>query len=83
MTIIAGAFALVRQSMRQPGADKLISAPECIARVIDFMDRADRELEQYNRLLHSQTRTTDNLRQEISQLRTEISEIKGMLQWRS
>ena len=78
VTIIIAAFALVKQSIKQNGA-KVEPTEACLVRILSFMDSTERVLVEASRIQHTHSRYMNDLRQELSLLRTEISEMKGML----
>jgi len=84
VTIAVGAFTLIRKVLTAPPNQEHSrrTAPitrECLSRVEAFMSSTEKVLVEASRIQHTQTRYMDDLRQELSHLRTEISELKGML----
>lgn len=74
VTIMAGAFALLR---------RVASAARCpednsMPRIMEFIAGTERALVEASRIQHTQSRYLDDLRQEISALRSEIGELKGL-----
>lgn len=91
VTIMAGAFAVLKRmnSRHQQVGDKEMLMPRVLAfmdhtetilhKMAACMDNTEKALDQGSRIQHTQTRYLDDLRQEISALRTQIGELKGMI----
>lgn len=94
VTIMAGAFAVLkRMNSRHQQVGDREDGPMLMPRVLAFMDHTEtilhkmaacmdnteKALDQGSRIQHTQTRYLDDLRQEISALRTQIGELKGMI----
>lgn len=77
VTIVLGAFALVRKMLSNQTPPPL--NPTCLLRIENFMTQVEKGLVEANRIQHTQARYLNDVRQELSHLRTEVSELKGRI----
>jgi len=83
VSIALGAFALIKRVVNKPDTrpkEPLATInPECVTRMLTFMDSTEKVLIAASKIQHTQVRYMDDLRQELSSLRVEISELKGRM----
>lgn len=81
VTALAAAVAIMKKSNgnRQPPIHKSEVTPEQISQIMHFIENTEKVLTEAGRIQHTQVRYMDDLRQELSALRVEVSELKGRM----
>ena len=85
VTIVLGAFALIRKTLtgnnngQQVKQRPVVVSVECLIRIENFMDSTEKVLIEASKIQHTHSRYLNDVRIELSNLRNEISEMKGIL----
>jgi len=86
VTIAIGAFTLIRKVLTSNATSSnvqrhrpVVVSVECLMRIENFMDSTEKVLVEASKIQHTHSRYLNDVRMELSNLRTEISEMKGLL----